>query len=141
MQNNRRVFFYPVSFSPRNHSSSRLIVTLKSFRRDIYRPITGNERLFGQTSLDPPLQQLTFEIPSEFLASGSLERCLGQVSQALKRVEQRIREILVLYAIQLNGESKGRAFELTANAEDVELHLMEESKGWTTSCIPRNRNR
>lgn len=30
--------------------------------------------------------------------------------------------------------------ELRANAEDVELHLMEESKGWTTSCIPKSKS-
>jgi hypothetical protein len=57
------------------------------------------------------------------------------VSLVLADVEPRIREILVLYGIQLIGESRGRAFELKAEAEDVEYHLMEESKGWTT-CIP-----
>ncbi|CAA7031966.1 unnamed protein product [Microthlaspi erraticum] len=138
MQNNRRIFFYPLSFSPRSHSSSscRFSITLRSFRRDIYRPITGKERLFGQTPLDPP-RHLRFDIPSEFIAS-DIVRCRRQVTRFLKDVEPRIRETLVLYAIQLYGESGGRAFKLKADAEDVELHLMEESKGWSTTCISKS---
>lgn len=135
-QNNRRVFFYPISFSPRFHSNSasHFSITLETFRRDIYRPIAGKERLFGQTSLGRPLQ-LKFEIPSEFLATSDVETCRRHVSFVLADVEPRIREILVLYGIQLIGESRGRASELKADAEDVEYHLMEEIKGWTT-CIP-----
>ncbi|KAL1197026.1 RING-H2 finger protein ATL5 [Cardamine amara subsp. amara] len=135
-QNSRRVFFYPITFSPRFHSdsASHFSIKIEIFRRDIYRPITGKERLFGQTSLGPPIQ-LKFEIPSGFLAS--IEACRQHVSFVLADVEPRTREILVLYAIQLNGESRGRAFELKADAEDVEYHLMEESKGWTT-CIPKS---
>ncbi|KAF8118802.1 hypothetical protein N665_0002s0111 [Sinapis alba] len=104
MQN--RVFYYSVSFSPRLSSKCRFSITLKTFRRDVYRPITGKERLFGQTQLEPPLQ--------------------------LKHVEPMVLETMVLYAFQLFGESQGRTFELKANAEHVELHLMEESKGWRT---------
>ncbi|KAJ4908774.1 RING/U-box superfamily protein [Raphanus sativus] len=129
MQN--RVFYYPVSFSPRLRSNCRFSITLKTFRRDVYRHTTGKERLFGQTLLDPPLP-LKFDIPSKLLASGSAETCLQHVSIVLKHVETRVLETVVLYAIQLFGESQGRTFELQANAEDVELHLMEESKGWTT---------
>ncbi|XP_010423463.1 PREDICTED: putative RING-H2 finger protein ATL35 [Camelina sativa] len=136
----RVFFFYPISFSPRSHSisASRFVITLKTFRRDLYRPITGKERLFGQTSLGPSVQ-IKFEIPSEFLASSNVETCRRHVSLVLANVEPRIREILVLYGIQLIGESRGRPFELKADAEDVEYHLMEESKGWTTStCIPKS---
>lgn len=61
------------------------------------------------------------------------------MSLVLKHVESRVLETMVLYAIQLFGESQGRTFELKANAEDVELHLMEESKGWRT-CIPKSIN-
>lgn len=136
MQNNRRVFFYPLSFSPRLHPNCRFSITLKSFRRDIYRPITGKERLFGQTPLDPP-RHLKLDIPAEFIAS-DIERCRRQVSRFVKDVEPRIRDTLVLYAIQLYGESRGKAFELKADAKDVELHLMEESKGWTTTCISKS---
>ncbi|CAF2118602.1 unnamed protein product [Brassica napus] len=65
--------------------------------------------------------------------------CLQHVSLVLKHVESRVLETMVFYAIQLFGESQGRTFELKANAEDVELHLMEESKGWRT-CIPKSIN-
>ncbi|CAG7878892.1 unnamed protein product [Brassica rapa] len=88
-----------------------------TFRGDVYRPLTGKERLFGQTQLDPPLQ-LKFDIPSKLLASGSVETCLQHVSLVLKHVETRVLETMVLYAIQLFGESQGRTFELKANAED-----------------------
>lgn len=102
-------------------------------------PSPVKERLFGQTQLDPPLQ-LKFDIPSKLLASGSVETCLQHVSLFLKHVETRVLETLVLYAIQLFGESLGRTFELEANAEDVELHLMEESKGWTTRVPTKSIN-
>ncbi|EOA21605.1 hypothetical protein CARUB_v10002017mg [Capsella rubella] len=88
-QKSRRVFFfYPSSFSPRFHSNStsRFAITLKTFRRDIYRPITGKERLFGQTSLGPWVQ-LKFKIPSEFLAACDVDTCRQHLSLVLADVE------------------------------------------------------
>ncbi|CAN8257092.1 unnamed protein product [Cochlearia groenlandica] len=134
---NKLVFFYPLSFTPRFNSNStcHFAITLKTFRRDIYRPITGHDRLFGQSPIESPPLHLKFNIPSQLLASsGSRRTCLYQhLSFVLTNVEPRIRETLALYAMQLYGESGGRAFELKADAEDVETHLMQESQGWSTT--------
>ncbi|CAH8292862.1 unnamed protein product [Eruca vesicaria subsp. sativa] len=135
LKKQKKVFYYPITFTPRNRSKCRGSITLKTFRRDVYRPITGKDRLFGQTQINPQLQQLKFDIPSKLLASGSVETCLQHVSLVLKHVELVVLETFVLYTIQLFGESQGRTFEFEANVEHVELHLMEESKGWRT-CIP-----
>ncbi|CAN6805350.1 unnamed protein product [Brassica oleracea] len=61
------------------------------------------------------------------------------MDRSLKRNGPTCRENGRGWPISCGRSERYRTFELKANAEDVELHLMEESKGWRTS-IPKSIN-